>query len=377
MIKSRAEGKGLRFTLELDPELPCYLQGDAGKLRQILINLLGNAVKFTEAGEVWLRAHSQPVADDPAVVMLQLEVEDSGPGIPPDKLAEVFETFVQLDQTAEKGTGLGLAISKSLADMMGGQITVDSEVGRGTLFRVNLPLPWHEAGMVTPDEAPAATVSGLQAGQPDWRILVVDDNRENRLLLTSLLTWAGFTVQEAENGEAAIVMFQEWRPHFIWMDMRMPVLDGYTATQKIRAQPGGEAVKIVAVTASALVEHREEILAAGCDDVVRKPFQEHQIFEAMARHLGVNYRYKEGEAAPAQRQGEDLTPAMLAELPPELLQELRETTLALNTEATLEVIERIADQAPEGATGLRELVQNFQMGRLRELLAETEQYNDD
>jgi DNA-binding response OmpR family regulator len=162
------------------------------------------------------------------------------------------------------------------------------------------------------------------------------------------------------------------------MDMRMPVLDGYAATPNIRALPGGEDVKIVAITASALVEQREEILAVGCDDVVRKPFREHEIFEAMARFLDIEYIYEQaGKAAPTRRHGVELTAAMLAELPPELLQELRETTLALNREATLAVIERIGDRAPEVTAGLRELVDNFQTGRLRQLLVETEQHNDD
>jgi DNA-binding response OmpR family regulator len=163
------------------------------------------------------------------------------------------------------------------------------------------------------------------------------------------------------------------------MDMRMPVLDGFAATRKIRALPGGDAdaVKIVAVTASALVEQREDILAAGCDDVVRKPFQDHQIFAAMARYLEVKYHYKEAEAAPPQIHDVDLTAAMLAELPPDLLQELRETTLALDGEATLDVVERIQEHAPDTATALRTLMQDLKMGRIRELLKEMEQKDGD
>ena len=144
---------------------------------------------------------------------------------------------------------------------MGGEIMVESEVGQGSLFRVDMPMQLAEAGMVTPSEASVAEVVGLQAGQPEWRILVVDDNPANRLLLTSLLTQTGFTVREAVNGQEAIAHFQDWQPHFIWMDMRMPVLDGYAATHEIRTLPGGEAVKIVAVTASALEEQQDEILA--------------------------------------------------------------------------------------------------------------------
>jgi signal transduction histidine kinase/streptogramin lyase/DNA-binding response OmpR family regulator len=372
MMKSRAEGKGLGFTLELEPALPPYLQGDAGKLRQVLINLLGNAVKFTETGDVWLRARSQPVAGDPDMVMLQLEVQDSGPGIPQDRLDEVFDSFAQLDhaQNTDGGSGLGLAISKTLVDMMAGEITAESELGRGSLFTVNIPFQPAEAGAVIPGEAPVEEVTGLLSGQPDWRILVVDDNNENRLLLRDLLFRAGFNIKEAKDGEEAIAKFQEWHPHFIWMDMRMPVMDGYAATRKIRELPGGAEVKIVAVTASVLAEHREDIMASGCEDVVRKPFRDHEIFDAMARHLGVQYLYKERERETGRDQGTKLTPEMLGELPGELLEELRETTLALDREATLQVIERIKAQAPETADGLRTLVMDFQMGRVGELLGE-------
>ncbi len=372
MMKSRAEGKGLHFTLELDPALPPYVQGDAGKLRQVLINLLGNAVKFTETGDVWLRARSQPMADDPDMLMLRLEVQDSGPGIPQDRLDEVFESFVRFDhaQDMEGGTGLGLAISKTLVDMMNGEIEIDSEPGRGSLFKVKIPLQMVEAGTAIPGKAPVAEVTGLQADQPDWRILVVDDNLENRVLLTTLLTNIGCNVKDAKNGEEAISIFQEWQPHFIWMDLRMPVLDGFAATRKIRALPGGEAVKIVAVTASVLEERHDEILACGCDEVVRKPFRDHEIFESMARQLDIKYLYQDRGAEAAQKQGINLTAEMLAGLPPDLLQDLRKATLTLEREAIFAVIEHIEQLAPGTAKGLRTLMDNFQIGQIRDLLGD-------
>jgi len=372
MIESRAESKGLRFTRELDPALPPYVQGDAGKLRQVLINLLGNAVKFTETGDVWLRARSQPMAHDPDMVMLQFEVQDSGPGIPQDRLDDVFESFVRIDhaQNMERGTGLGMAISKSLVDMMNGEITIDSEPGRGSLFKVKIPLQMVEAGAAIPGKAPIAEVIGLQADQLDWRILVVDDNLENRILLTALLSNIGCKVKEANNGEEAIKIFQDWHPHFIWMDMRMPVMDGFEATRNLRTLPGGDTVKIVAATASVLEERYNEILACGCDEVVRKPFKDHDIYDSMSRHLGVEYIYQDSGAEAAHKQSINLTPEMLAGLPGELLQELREATLALNKEAALEVIVRVADLAPEVAAGLREFVSNYQMAELLDLLEE-------
>jgi CheY-like chemotaxis protein len=371
MMKSRAEGKGLRFTIELDPALPPYVQGDAGKLRQVLINVLGNAVKFTETGDVWLRARSQPMAG-PDMAMLQLEVEDSGVGIPQERLEEVFESFVRLDHshTMEKGTGLGLAISKTLVDMMNGEITIESEPGQGSLFKIKIPLQMVEAGTTIPSKAPVAEVIGLQADQPDWRILVVDDNLENRVLLTTLLTNIGCNVKEAKNGEEAISIFQEWHPHFIWMDMRMPVLDGFAATRKIRTLTGGEAVKIVAVTASVLEERHDEILVCGCDEVVRKPFRDHEIFESMARQLDIKYLYQDRGAEAAQKQGINLTAEMLAGLPPDLFQDLRKATLTLEREAIFAVIERIEQLAPGTAKGLRTLTDNFQIGQIRDLLGD-------
>ena len=377
IFQSRAEEKGLGFHLELADDLPPYLLGDAGKLRQVVINLLDNAVKFTEEGEVWLRTRTKAIAENPDRVMLQLKVQDSGPGIQPDNLDEIFDTFVRFDQASHKqrGTGLGLSISKSLVEMMGGEIFVESEVGQGSLFKVNIPMALADGEAAMLDETAVPEVIGLQAGQKDWRILVVDDNQENLLLLSTLLDQVGFTLQGAENGEEAVVKFQEWGPHFIWMDVRMPVMDGYEATRKIRALPGGGEVKIVAVTASVLEEPRKIILAAGCDDVVRKPFRDQEIFEAMARELSVEYVYRDRSEAPAQPDGMELSAAMLAELPLELLQELQETTLALDRRATLAVIERIEEDAPETAAGLSALVHSFQMGRIRDLLKETETIN--
>ena len=185
--------------------------------------------------------------------------------------------------------GLGLSIVKSLVDMMGGEISVASEEGRGTHFKVTIPhAAWRMRKLLEPDEPLLPEVMGLMPGQPDWRILVVDDNRENLLLLTGLLAQVGFSLREAENGAEAVAKFQEWRPHFIWMDVRMPVMDGYEATKQIRALPGGEEVKIVAVTASVIDDAQQVTQATGVDDVVLKPFRDQEIFDVMARELGLN-----------------------------------------------------------------------------------------
>ena len=209
---------------------------------------------------------------------------------------------------------------------------------------------------------------GLAPTQKTWRILVADDNQENLLLLKSLLEVVGFFVLEAKNGQEAVEVFKKESPDLIWMDMRMPVVDGYEASRRIRGLPGGEAVKIVAITASAFKEQRPDILAAGCDDVVYKPFRGHEIFETMARLLDIEYLYEEKGKEMTPPAKIHLTAEMLAGLPGELLQELRETTLALNKKAALEVIVRVADRAPEVAAGLREFVDNYQMAELLDLL---------
>jgi CheY-like chemotaxis protein/anti-sigma regulatory factor (Ser/Thr protein kinase) len=234
MITVRAQAKGLRFDLELDTTLPRVVQGDVGKIRQVLINLLGNAVKFTQQGYVCLRACTRPLDNDPARVLLQLAVEDSGLGIPEEQLPTIFDSFVQGNHTgdAAEGTGLGLAICRSLVDVMEGRIDVTSKPGEGSLFTVTVPLEPAEASALDHGAIRETQVVGLKPGQTPKRILVADDNADNRALLSSMLERVGFAVCEVVNGETAVEAFNSWRPHLICMDMRMPVMDGYTATKR-------------------------------------------------------------------------------------------------------------------------------------------------
>jgi CheY-like chemotaxis protein len=227
-------------------------------------------------------------------------------------------------------------------------------VGHGTCFRLKIPMRIVGEEITNAEEPQQPEIIGLQPGQPEWRLLVVDDNRENLLMLTDLLVQAGFSPQEAENGAQAIAIFQAWRPHFIWMDVRMPGLDGYETTKKIRALPGGDQVKIV----------------------VLKPFRDQEIFDMIARELGAEYIYREQPVIPTQQSGVEFSAEMLADLPQELLQELNRTTLIADREATLAVIERIEEFAPEIAASLRAMVENFQMGRLRGFIKKTEIKDD-
>jgi CheY-like chemotaxis protein len=302
------------------------------------------------------------------MVTLQLEVEDSGPGIAPEHLGRIFQPFVQASHSsnAAKGTGLGLAISKSFVELMGGEIGVESTPGKGTLFRVELPVALVERAETVGIETIHPTVLRLEPGQPAWRILAVEDNPENRLLLTSLLRQVGFETAEAENGEKALSLFKQWQPHFIWMDMLMPVMDGFEVTHRIRALPGGDSVKIVALTASAFKEQRKSILESGCDEVVHKPYQTHEIFDVMAKQLGVRYLYEEiGKPAgnPAEVSAE-----ALAALPEALRDELREAAIGLSNEDFEAALVPVRDLDPTLAERLAALAREFRFDRILELI---------
>ncbi len=371
MMRSRAGEKGLSFTLDAEAVRLPYLNADAGKTRQILINLLGNAVKFTSEGGVTLRAATELLPETPERCWILLEVEDTGPGVDSEKQGEIFDPFVQeRGLTVQTGTGLGLSICKNLADIMGGSIELESAAEKGVLFRVRLPAEIVKVADVPKPCETKPKVIGLAPGQKSRRILIADDHAENRLLLKTLLQEAGFVILEAGNGKEALEVFEKEAPDFIWMDMRMPVMDGYEAVRQIRLQPGGDELPIVAITASVFSNQRPEILAAGCDDIVFKPFQVHEIFEVLARFLGVEYAYERLDDAAASTDAVELTAAMLAQLPPELLQELDKTTLVANREAISEVIGRIREPAPDIAESLQQLVQNFEIDRIRELLGE-------
>ncbi|HEY9735021.1 MAG TPA: ATP-binding protein [Trichocoleus sp.] len=387
MFKLRAQSKGLRLSFEADADVPHYVRTDEGKLRQVLINLLGNAIKFTQAGEIALRVglgHELPEAASPylesvesepgsepqaTTFTLQFEVEDTGPGIPPADLEAIFDAFIQartLD-TSKGGTGLGLAISRQFVRLMGGDIQVKSVLGQGTCFRFSI-----RARLAAPEEVPGAAapkVVALAPNQPAYRILVVDDYPDNRRVISALLKQVGFEVREAVDGVDAIATTTAWAPHFIWMDMRMPVMDGYEATRQIKAQP--HAPIIVALTASVFEDKREAVLAAGCDDFVRKPFYEQDIFEKMAEHLGVHYCYEDATPAAAVSGTSivdlHLPPALLAALPPSWLPQLHQAAIEADAERLLLLLQSIPQAYVTLSQALHLRVKQFDYDSLIEL----------
>ena len=304
-----AAEKGLRFALEHDPDLPRFVAVDAGKLRQVLLNLLGNAIKYTDSGGVKLRARLASIHGSEKA-KVRFEVEDSGPGISQEDCQRIFVPFVQLgDQApAQAGTGLGLAICKQYVELMGGQIGVTSQPGKGSVFYFEIPVSILPS-VAERDELKHRRILGLAEGQPRHRLLIVEDQPENRLLLRRLLDPLGFELREAVNGQEAVALFEQWHPDLIWMDIRMPVMDGLEAVRRIRATKAGADTKIIALTAHALEEEREPIMAAGCDDLVRKPFREQELFDALARHLRLKFIYEEGTASGKHAGGAGACPA--------------------------------------------------------------------
>jgi signal transduction histidine kinase/DNA-binding response OmpR family regulator len=366
LMYMRAAEKGLNFTLVQSPDLPRNIAVDGGKLRQVLINLIGNAVKYTSRGDVVLKALvvGQEAAEQTRV---RFEVIDSGPGIRTEDRERIFSPFVQLGHRppTEAGTGLGLAICKQYVDLMSGQIDVTSEADKGSVFHFEIPVT-----LLPSETIPAAPgrgrVLGQVEGQPRYRLLIVEDQPENRLLLHQLLDPLDFDLREAVNGQEAVELFEQWHPHLIFMDIRMPVMDGMQATHRIKASETTMQTYIVALTAHALEDERKEILAAGCDDFIRKPYTYTEILDALTRHLGVRFIYEE-ETTPAAEEV-SLDTAALAALPNDLRNRLKQALTRIDLNAVNDAIEQMRNHNPSLAEALAPLAKDLQFGKLLQLI---------
>ncbi len=289
-----AREKGLELYVKQSPSFPRFIKGNETRLRQILVNLAGNAVKFTEEGSVTIRLRTRP-GDSSYLI---IEVEDTGPGIAPEDQAPLFQPFVQLAEPGmQTGIGLGLAITRRLTELMGGSISLTSTLGEGSTFRVELPveLVEEEAASALPAAAGTGEVCGLVPGQPDYRILIAEDQQENRLLLTKIVTNLGLSARAVKNGEQCVAMFQRWHPHLIWMNRRMPVMDGTEAARRIRELPEGDKVKLVAATVCTFKGEGQQLLEAGMDGFVCEPYRVDEIYGYLARYLGLKYLYRSAE----------------------------------------------------------------------------------
>ena len=368
MLRLKAENKGLKLFFIQDKNIPRYIKTDESKLRQILINLLSNAIKFTSQGMVKLQV--KILDRNSKATNLLFEVIDTGMGIAATEIKFLFEPFVQTESgiKSQQGTGLGLAISRKFAQLMGGNITVTSELGQGSTFRVTLPV--QSVAEVPIKLRETRRVIGLARDQPTYRILIVEDRWENRLLLRNLLEPLRFEVREAENGQEGIAIWQEWHPHLILMDRQMPIMNGIDATKYIKAHSLTSETVIIALTANVFMKQRSEIVAAGCDDFITKPFKEEILFEKIAQHLSVIYLYEE-EISPqltSSSPPEKLTSETLAVMPDDWIAQLNEAALQLNSELLMQLITEIPSEHQFLKTSLKNKIENFDFDQILELL---------
>ncbi|TWI68597.1 PAS domain S-box-containing protein [Desulfobotulus alkaliphilus] len=361
IFRSRAMEKGLQFLLEKSTDLPAYVHGDETKLRQMLLNLLGNAVKFTQTGGVTLRVRADQYGEDAGkkLFLLIFEVADSGPGIPEKEKEHIFEPFLQAEEGIRAGgTGLGLAISRNFAEMMNGSLSFTSLRNFGSCFRLEIPLPAMDHP-VQPEAYVLSPVMTLAPGSAPVRILVADDAEDNRALVAALLQPMGFEIREAENGRQAIDIFESWFPHAILMDMRMPVMDGYEAIRHIKS--GSRPSFILALTATAFEDERKTVMDTGVDAYLRKPFQPQELFNLLAIHLGIEYSFQ--DVSPEKPQA---SPPVSKRLPPcrdvlsaEEQKQMLEAVTEGDIKNILELIENLRQRNAVAAGILQEMARTY------------------
>ncbi|GAB4318164.1 MAG: hypothetical protein Kow0091_25670 [Geminocystis sp.] len=291
MLLIKATEKNINLLLEIDNNIPKFICADERKLKQILLNLISNSLKFTQAGSITIKAVLETENK------IYFAVTDTGRGMKPEELEKLFTPFFQTESGIEskQGTGLGLTISRQFVKMMGGELKVKSQFNQGTTFEFTInfqsdSLPFHQKEAFN-----LRKIIGVKANTANYRILIVDDEDNNRLLLTKLLQPLGFSLKEAVNGKEAVEIWQDWQPHLIWMDIGMPVMDGFQATRAIRKKESmtesSHQTIIIALTAHAFMEEKGEILAVGCEEVVNKPFIKEIIFEKLQQFLKLEYIY--------------------------------------------------------------------------------------
>lgn len=387
MLRLKAKAKNLNLIFIQEPNTPQYIKTDEGKLRQILINLLGNALKFTEQGAVTLRVKLKKRAQSDNnqidflmsdLFLLNFVVEDTGPGIESAEINRLFTPFEQTQTGVEskEGTGLGLSICQKFVELMGGRIQVSSTVGEGTKFTFDILIRTVDKTTKIHQEINLQTrqIIGLPPRLPKYRILAVDDVEASRLLLQKMLTAIGFEVRQASDGEEAIAIWQEWQPHLILMDMRMPVMDGYTATERIKSQPEGQNTIVIALTASAFEEERLVILSAGCDDFMRKPFKEAELLETIGNYLKIDYIYADETNVASQQHlnsqstiSEQLTPESLTVMPTEWLAQLNQAASQVDNQEICRLLTEIPAEYESLAQDLRILVEQFRCDKIIDL----------
>ncbi len=377
MFRLRAEAKGLQLEVHVDGERGRCIVADQGKIRQVLINLLGNAVKFTEAGWIKLRVSVSLRSDDGFA--LSIQVEDTGVGIPAREQPRLFRPFMQTQSglASQAGTGLGLAISKEFVRLMGGDLTVSSEVDKGSIFHFEIPVQADAVNEPSVQPVPGCVI-GLRPGQAA-RVLIVDDQPHARGWLTELLKSIGFEVREADRGDVAIRLWREWKPQLILMDIHMPGMSGLEATRTIKAEANGKTPVIIALTASAMDEERDSVMrSGGIDDFLSKPCREGELLEKIRAHLDLDYLYAGEQTPPGMDARAPLARVMgaelLAELPAYWIDQLRDAVLNGEKDRLDQLIQRVEELHARAARSLQDAANRYEydvLARWFEEAAET------
>jgi len=368
IFSERSQSKHLQFIFETADNLPRYVIVDEGKLRQIFINLIGNAIKFTDQGGIAVRTRMDKTDEDKS--QLVVEIQDSGTGIAENELGSLFQHFVQTSSGIQKGsgTGLGLALSRELAVLLGGNITVSSEHGKGSVFTFRVEVKVGEPEVKK--TMLANHVVSIENGEKPYRILVVDDNKENLKVVADLLKLVGFETNEAVNGEDAVMKFEHWNPDLILMDLRMPVMDGYEATTRIKSTVYGAKIPIVALTASAFEEEHEKTKQLGLQGYLRKPFRENELFSTIGRILGVRYTYENQPPLPQTNDLYDKDTMIndIASLPQWLVIQMQEAIAVADLNQLIRHIHFIHQDYSELSRYLMIIAQNYDYDQLQKIL---------
>ena len=375
VMSERAKSKGLSLMFSKSPTLPQYVNSDAKMIRQILVNLIGNAIKFTREGGVSVDAEAISIprirTDDTELLdtQVQIRVSDTGIGIPADHLDLIFESFEQVRgaRSTEGGTGLGLAISRQCAQMLKGNVSAESELGKGSVFTFHFLTSKAEQPESKYD-VELRPVSGLSPNSKGFRVLVVDDQEANIDILVRMLTPLGFVCDSAHNGEEAIRKAQSWRPGLILMDVVMPKMGGIEATGKLRGDPTTSGIRIIAISASAMPEEKTEMLGKGADGFVAKPFNEQELLSLIQRLTGVEFCFdQDGSLLPQDLI--TLSPGHFSHVPAPVRRRVCELAVIGDRDELSGFIHREISMAPDVSAAISAYLESYSFDHIRNLFS--------
>jgi signal transduction histidine kinase/CheY-like chemotaxis protein len=383
-IKFQAHNQSLEFSLIRNGNLPQYICLDERRLRQVLTNLIDYSLRYTRAEETIVRVSCSEVSRDSTAaeiksppkrqLKINFVIENHDFPITSEELSTLFDPLARVSQKYKSSevSSLSLPISRQLAQLMGGDITVttDNNFPGGIIFNLDIQAEVDTTPELQIESTPRKII-GLEPDDREYRILIVDDSKTNRKIMVQLLEPLGFKVKEAVNGKEAVDIWLHWQPHMIWMDIRMPVMNGYEATEQIKSYSQTPSTPIVALTAGTLEEERSLFQASGCDDFVGKPFSDSIIFDKIAQHLGVRYVY-ESTPNPVSKNFK-LTANALKIMPDNWLTEVAEAATTLDRNLLTQLLEQIPPDCGDLQEALQNQVDNFDFDKILALVRESQQ----